>query len=100
MTSTALDRSYVTLLPMADRTFGAILTAVLAEKGVSASELGRRLGHRDPRQVRRWKNSHHAPQNYDTVKSIARALGVPVSRFDDDPDSDAEAGLDAVDEGP
>lgn len=83
MTSYACPRSYVTVPDVAAFDFGAVLTAVMNEQEVSASELARRLGT-DVRKVRRWKNSHSQPQSYSVVADLAAALGVSVTRFSAD----------------
>lgn len=63
-----------------DLTFGENLNRALDELAISGAELARRLGGResDERNVRRWRNSRHAPQTKN-LKAVADALEIPSS---------------------
>ncbi|MBF0411014.1 MAG: helix-turn-helix domain-containing protein [Candidatus Riflebacteria bacterium] len=66
-------------------TLGYRLKALLAEKNISQSELSRQLDVTRT-AVNLWTQGKNEP-DIDTLKKIASALGVPVSRLiDDDPD--------------
>jgi transcriptional regulator with XRE-family HTH domain len=60
--------------------FGERLTAVMTERGFSAQKLGRALGYKDGRPVRRWKNRGVTPRA-ETISEMARVMDVPVERL-------------------
>lgn len=60
--------------------FGERLSAVMKETGFSAQRLGRELGYRDGRSVRRWKNGGVTPYA-GTIRRMAEIMNVPVERL-------------------
>lgn len=81
MTALPRDRTNVTVGDMPGApSFGENLSRALDELEISGAELARRLGGResDERNVRRWRNSRHAPQTKN-LKAVADALEIPSS---------------------
>lgn len=68
-------RTYATVHCMPNMEASRRLRALLAELDVNQSELARRMGHDDARQVRRWVAG--TIPSVDNLGRIARALGVP-----------------------
>lgn len=64
-------------MPMAAEGFGKRLARAMDAAGMSAEELGRQLGLRNGRLVRKWKNEGVVPR-LSRIREIARILRCPV----------------------
>lgn len=71
-------------------TYGELLRAWLTHLDVSANELGRRLGAKDGRAVRKWFRAPRGPF-MDTQKRVAAALGLTLQEFMEGPPSSSRA---------
>jgi len=64
---------------MSDQTFGEFIAAHRSAAGLSALELGNRVG-RSAATIRNWEQGRNVPTQAEVLTALSRALGVPEER--------------------